>query len=90
MKSYTIRTTKQAERDIDNLHYFIYEICKSPITSKRYISGLFVEIKSLSHTAESYKISTHKSVLKYGYNARRVNYRKIAIVYTLHRNIVLI
>jgi hypothetical protein len=90
MRSYTIRTSEQAHIDIENLHFFIFETCKSPITSKRYIEGLFHKIISLSNSAESHPTTTLNSVLKYGYNARRINYKKMAIIYTVHQKTVLI
>jgi len=90
MKSFTIRISKQADLDIENLHLYIFEICKSPITSKRYVEGIFNKIKSLTHSAESYPISSFKSILQYGYNARRINYKKMAIIYTVHQKTVLI
>lgn len=90
MKSYTIRISKQADIDIENLHFYIFEICKSPITSKRYIEGIFLKIKSLAHSAESYPITSIKSILQYGYNARRINYKKMAIIYIVHQKTVLI
>lgn len=90
MKSYTIRISKQADIDIENLHIYIFEVCKSPITSKRFVEGLFNKIKSLTHSAESYPISSIKSVIQYGYNARRINYKKMAIIYTVHQKTVLI
>jgi plasmid stabilization system protein ParE len=90
MRSYTIRITKQADFDIENLHFYIIEICKSPITAKRYIEGLYSQIKSLTHSAESYPIPFTKSISQYGYNARRINYKKMAIIYTVHDKTVLI
>jgi hypothetical protein len=62
MKPYTIRISKQA--DIENLHLYIFEICKSPITSKRYVEGIFNKIKSLTHSAESYPTTSIKSILQ--------------------------
>jgi len=90
MKSYTIRISTQADIDIQNLNFYISEICKSPITAKQYIEGLFNHIKSLSHSAESYPIPTAKTISQYGYNTRRINYKKMTIVYTVHGNTVLI
>ena len=90
MRSYTIRTSEQAHIDIENLHFYIFEICKSPITSKRYIEGLFHKMKSLAYSAESYPITSLKTILRYGYNARRINYKKMAIIYTVHQKTVLI
>jgi hypothetical protein len=90
MKAYTIRISKQADQEIENLHFYIFEICKSPITAKRYIEGLYSEIISLSYSAGSYPISNLKSILYYGYNARRINYKKVSIIFTIHGNIVLV
>lgn len=90
MKFYAIRISNQADIDIENLHFYIFENCKSPITAKRYIQGLYFQIKSLSHSAESFSISTHKFILQYGYNARRINDKKMAIIYTVHGKTVLI
>lgn len=90
MSSYTIRTSEQAHIDIENLHFYIFETCKSPMTSKRYIEGIYHKIKSLSHSAESHPISSLKSILLYGYNARRINFKKMAIIYTVHQRTVLI
>jgi len=90
MKDYAIRISIQADIDIENLHFYIFENCKSPITAKHYIEGIYYRIKSLSHSAESFPISTQKSILQYGYNARRINYKKMAIVYTVHGKTVLV
>ncbi len=90
MKAYDIRISKQADIDIENLHIYISEICKSPITAKRYILGLYSAINSLSRSAENYPISSLRSILYYGYNARRINYKKMSVIYTIHNNIVLV
>jgi plasmid stabilization system protein ParE len=90
MSSYKIKITEQADIDIVNLHSFIAETCKSPLTAKCYVNGLFAAIKVLSYSAGSYSISTQKSILRFGYNARKINYKKMAIVYTIHGDSVLI
>jgi hypothetical protein len=51
---------------------------------------LSFQLKSLSHSAESYPISSLKAILQYGYNARRINYKKMAIIYTVHQKTVLV
>ncbi len=90
MKQFNLRTSSLADFDIENLHFYIFEICKSPLTSKQYIKGIYSEISNLSISAESFPVSELKTVLKYGHNARRVNYKKMAIIYTVHDDIVLI
>ena len=90
MKVYSIRISIQADIDIENLHFYIFENCKSPIAAKQYIEGIYYRMKSLSHSAESFPISTQKNILQYGYNARRINYKKMAIIYTVHGKMVLV
>lgn len=90
MRRFNVRTTSQADLDIENLHFNIFEICKSPLTSKQYIEGIYSEITQLSFSAESFPVSTLNSVIKFGHNARRINYKKMSIIFTIHDNIVLI
>ena len=90
MNTYMLRISKKADKDIENLHFYIFEICKSPITAKRFIEGLYSTIKSLAYSAESFPISNLKSILLYGYNARRINFKKVTIIFTIHGNTVLI
>ena len=90
MNHFKLRTTYQADFDIENLHFYIFEICKSPLTSRLYIEGIYSEILRLSFSADSFPVSTLNSVSKYGHNARRINYKKMSIVFTIHNDIVLI
>ena len=90
MRTYQVRTSRQADLDIENLHSYIVETCKSPQPSKNYIQGIYSQIVSLKYSAESFPISTRTSVLKYGFHARCVYYKKMTIIYTVHKNIVLI
>lgn len=90
MKRYQIRISATAYKDIENLRFVITEIFKSPKTATIYIEEIRKEITVLCVSAESYPVSTLISVLKFGHNARRINYKKISIIYTIHDNIVLI
>ena len=92
MTHYSVRTTLQADIDIEGLNFYNFQTCKSPLTSKRYIDGIFRTILSLSlsYLAESFPVSTSRFVLQYGFNARRINYKKMAIIYTVHNKMVLI
>ena len=42
----------------------------------------------LEYGAESILISTSNNILRYGENARRINYKDWAIIYTVLENIV--
>ncbi|MFZ4726218.1 MAG: hypothetical protein ACOYMD_12310, partial [Paludibacter sp.] len=64
---------------------------KAPITAKKYTTELIKEIYKLRITAESISICSQKSILStFGYNARRINYKKMAIIYTIFSEIVVI
>ena len=90
MKTYQVRTSNRADQNIENLNIYIVETCKSPLTSKNYIQGIYSQIISLKYSADSFPVSTLPFVLKYGFNARCVYYKKMTIIYTVHQNIVLI
>ncbi|HBF88953.1 MAG TPA: hypothetical protein DDX39_09955 [Bacteroidales bacterium] len=90
MKKFSIIFSESARSDIKDILDFIEIVCKSPITAKQYVDGIRKEVNSLSNKAHIYQIATRKSILKYGHNARRVNYKKIAIIYTIHNDIVVI
>lgn len=87
---YKIVYSETAKEDIMKLADFISFSCKAPMTSKVYMKDLFEKIKSLSHLADSYPLYNRKSLIQYGFNVRRVNYKKMSIIYTVHGNIVLI
>lgn len=90
MTIYSVLISEQAYKDIENLQYLIAETFSSPLAAHRYIQGVMAEILSLSYLAESFPISTSRFLLQYGFNARRINYKKMAIIYTVHDKTVLI
>ena len=90
MEVYKIVLSKQANFEIDELYHFITLECKNFLTAKRYIRGLRDTINSLANSAEIYQIQTHRSLLQYGANVRRINYRKMTVIYTVHDNTVYI
>ena len=90
MKRYHIRISAYAFKDIENLRFVITEIFKSPNTATVYVEELRKEINLLAISAESFPVSTLSSVIKYGHNARRINYKKMSIIFTIHNDIVLI
>jgi len=84
MKKYRISISPVAFDDIQDLYYAIVLEYKSPLTAKRYVAGLYAEIKSLEKTAEMFVIRDDRSLLQYGYNVRRINYKKMAVIYTIN------
>ena len=51
---------------------------------------LFNKIKSLTYSPDSFPLYTRKSSIQYGFIVRRIIYKKMIIIYTIHGNIVLI
>lgn len=88
MNSFDIVYSLEAVADIDTLTNVILFQYKAPLTAKSYIQGLADEIKSLSQSADSYKIESCKSLQQYGSNPRRINYKQMAIIYNLVNDVV--
>jgi hypothetical protein len=84
MKNYSVEISTQARRDILDLNDVIINFYKAPLTAKKYIKGLQDQIKKLETDSESYAVQTLKSLTQYGQNVRRLNYKKMAIIYTVH------
>lgn len=90
MKNYIIVVSKEATNDLIDLSNVISFDYKSPLTSVRYINGLKKDISKLSRSAESFSIQTRKSLQQYGPAPRRINYKKMAIVYNVINGVVYI
>ncbi|HHV84633.1 MAG TPA: type II toxin-antitoxin system RelE/ParE family toxin [Petrimonas sp.] len=87
---YRLRYSDMALQDIEDLRFVIRDTYKAPLTAARYVQGLYDEINRLSTLAESLSIQTSPFFLRYGNHVRRINYKKVAIIYTVHNNIVYI
>ena len=90
MRKYKIVFSQQAVDDRSDLFNFITLECKSLVTAKKYLKGIQAAIKNLEYSAESYQIQTSHFFLRYGSNVRRTNYKRMAIIYTVHSGIVYI
>ncbi|NDP22547.1 MAG: hypothetical protein GZ091_15915 [Paludibacter sp.] len=90
MNKYTVVISEQAQDDLDELSNVISYEYKAPISSIRYLRGIFVEMRKLSRSAESYKIETRKSLQQYGLSPRRVNFKRMAIIYNVINDVVYI
>ena len=78
------------DAEIEFNHYIdhIYFAYDSPLTAIRHYNEILDVLYSLEKYAEVYPIVYLPSLQKYGKNVRRVNYKKISIIYTLCDNIV--
>ena len=72
-----------AEKDIDDLFYVITEEYKSPLTAARYVQGIYDEINKLSTQAAIHKIEKGSFYQQFGFSVRRVNYKKMAVIYSI-------
>ncbi len=90
MKQFQIVVSEEAKSDIDNLFDFIVTEYKSELTANRYINGLENRIQSLSQSAEIYQLQTSPYFAHFGKNIRRINYKKMAIIYAVYGHYVYI
>ena len=90
MNNYSVVISENAQDDLRNLSEVISYEYKAPITAKKYLKGIYSEMHKLSHSAESYKIEIRKSLQHYGPAPRRINYKKMAIVYHVINDVVYI
>lgn len=90
MKKYLIDISEIAKGDLRNLSYTITETYQSPLTAISYLDGIFEKIKTLSKFPEVYPVRYNPSLLQYGINVRRIDYKKMAIIYTTNENTVYI
>lgn len=90
MKRYDIDISPIARQDINDLSDAIMYQYKSFNTAIKYIDGLFDEMKSLRFAAESLQPQTQPYYQRYGLFVYRVNYKKMAIIYTVHNRLVVI
>ncbi len=88
MKKYIIRTSKPAETDIEFIISYIENEFYAPQTAEKFYNNLIKSIEKLEYCAESILVTTQDTILKYGENARRINYKEWAIIYTVFEEIV--
>ena len=80
---YRIEYLPDARTDLHELAYTIANKYGMPQTSEKYVRELRGVIESLENNPERYPIRQNLSLQQYGSNVRRVNYKKMAIIYTI-------
>ncbi len=90
MNKYKVVVSADAQQDLRNLSDVISCQYKAPLTSLRYLQEIYAEMQKLSSSAASYKIQTRKSLQIYAPSPRRINYKRIAIIYNIINNVVYI
>ena len=84
-----VKFTEKALEDLYELDYTIRYNFQAPLTAERYLTGLKQEIQELTRSADL-SIVQRKLSQKYGIEIRRVNYKEMAILYTVEGDIVYI
>ncbi len=87
---YKVVPSEAAKADFRDLYNHIVFEYKAPITAFKYMRGLRKTIKSLEDFPTMHAVRTNQSLQQYGLNVRRVNYKKMAIIYTIHDDTVFI
>lgn len=83
MKRYRIVYTSSAKQDVEQLYFIIVQQYKAPATAFNYVQGLYREIKKLSSGAESYTVQTRKSLQQFNPAPRRLNYKRMTVIYNV-------
>ncbi|MCL2649972.1 MAG: type II toxin-antitoxin system RelE/ParE family toxin [Candidatus Azobacteroides sp.] len=84
--NYKLIITNSAQEDIDLYIDTIIYTYDAPITAKKHYDDLYNVFRKIEQCPMSNPIRYNSSFLQYGYNVRRVNYKKMAILYTVNGN----
>jgi plasmid stabilization system protein ParE len=90
MNKFTVELSDNAKTDFFEYIHHIIEVYKAPTTAAKHYSDFIKEFRKLEYAADIYQIQTRRYFQKFGINVRRVNYKKMTIIYTIHGNTVFI
>jgi len=89
-KIYRLKLSDEAVKDIDEYIDHIRYTYDAPLAAIRHYAGLTEVINSLRRFPYRHSIQTGASFFRYGVNVRRINYKKMAIIYTVSGDTVYI
>ena len=87
---YTVLLSDTAKADMAQLSDVIANKFSAPLTEIKYMRELKAVIKNLEKNSECYAVRQSVFLQKYGTNVRRIDYKKMAIIYTIHDDTVYI
>lgn len=90
MTSFKIVYSQEANTDLERLFQLVVCNYQAPFTAYRYIQGIIDVIKGLAKFPESLPVQTSAYYLRFGTNVRRINYKKMAVIYGVYGNVVYI
>jgi len=82
--NYKLIITDSAQEDIDQYIDTIIYTYDAPMTAKKHYDDLYNVFRKIEQYPMKNPIRYSSSLLQYGYNVRRVNYKKMAILYTVN------
>jgi len=80
---YEVIILPEAEVEFNNYIDHIYFAYDAPLTAIQHYNDILEILYNLEKYAEVYKKEDLPSLQKYGNNVRRVNYKKMSIIYTV-------
>ena len=89
MTRFKIIVTDKALTDLQELRDAIMFCFRAPLSAKRYIAGLNVKMQWLANSADYFPIVPELSY-QYGMEIRRLNYKKMTILYTIEKKNVFV
>ena len=84
MKYYNLLILPEAQEDLREYIRYIREVYHSPNDALKHYEKIMEKMDLLKIMAESISVDKSRSLMKFGINVRRVNYKKMTIIYTVH------
>lgn len=83
MNKYSVVISEQAQQDLRDLSNAISFEYKSPLTAVKYLRGIYDEMRKLRLIAGLLPVQKSAYFLQYGFNVKRLKYKKMTIIYTV-------
>jgi hypothetical protein len=87
-ENYNLTVSDNAWDDINSYIDYIIYTCYAPKTGKKHYDELMSLLEKIEKNPTLYSTRMTTSLLQYGYNVRRANYKKMAIIYTINGSTV--
>ena len=87
-ENYKLIISDDAQDDIDGYISTIRYTFDAPLTAKKHYDDLYDLFRKIEKHPTAFSERTTTSFLQYGYNIHRVNYKKMAILYSIEGRIV--
>ena len=89
-ENYNLTILKQAQDDINEYVDTILYTFDAPKTAKKHADALYKIFRDIQKNPTAYGVRNSISLQQYGLNVRRVNYKKMAIIYTINEDTIYI